>query len=124
MLDTNVIFSAINSPDGVSASLFHMFLNEELEIVYSDDILNEYRAVLSRHFELDDVNAIIEAVRELGVSCTEYVHEREFISPDPTDHIFYDAAMLANSYLVTWNLKHYPKESFILKPPDYLKLYQ
>ena len=124
VLDTNVVFSAIISPDGVSADLFHMFLLEEIELVYSADILQEYRDVLSRHFELDDVNAIIEAIEEIGVSCTEYVYEREFLSPDPTDHIFFDAAMLASSYLVTWNLKHYPKESFILKPPDYLKLHR
>jgi predicted nucleic acid-binding protein len=42
--------------------------------------------------------------------------------PDEDDRVFYDAAKTADAYLITGNSKHYPKESFILTPSEFLKL--
>jgi hypothetical protein len=36
------------------------------------------------------------------------------------DRIFYDTAKHSGSILVTGNLKHYPKEAFILAPTEFL----
>ena len=124
ILDTNVIYSAMFSSNGASARIFEMSINEEVELFYNDSIIDEYREVLERRFNSDDVSAVIEAIKEIGISCTRYVYEREFTSPDSDDRIFYEAAMLANAYLITWNLKHYPNESFILNPKDFLKLFE
>ena len=49
--------------------------------------------------------------------------QQKFTSPDPDDHIFYDASVHGYAYLITRNLRHYPKESFILTPEEFLKLH-
>jgi predicted nucleic acid-binding protein len=38
------------------------------------------------------------------------------------DRIFYDAAVEANAYLITGNIKHFPKESFIITPSQFLAI--
>jgi len=36
------------------------------------------------------------------------------------DRIFYDAAVEAMAYLITGNIRHFPKESFIVTPAQFL----
>jgi len=124
VLDTNVLFSALNSTTGNSAIIFDMFLENKLELIYSDSILREYREILNRYSSrIDALKAekALKAIEFLGVLCSP--HKREFVTPDIDDHIFYDAAMFGYAHLITWNLKHYPKESFILSPDEFLKLH-
>jgi len=53
--------------------------------------------------------------REKGSS-----YDRGF-SSDEDDRIFYDTAKSANAVLVTGNKKHYPDESFIMTPAEFLE---
>jgi hypothetical protein len=47
-----------------------------------------------------------------------------FPMPDETDRTFYDVAKAAGAILATGNTKHYPKESFIVGPAQFLTKYQ
>ena len=40
--------------------------------------------------------------------------------PDEDDCVFYDIAKYAKACLITGNTKHYPVESFILTPMEFL----
>ncbi|MCL2066565.1 MAG: hypothetical protein FWG99_03770 [Treponema sp.] len=43
---------------------------------------------------------------------------------DEDDRIFYDAAVKASAYLVTGNTRHFPSESFVVTPANFLSIYQ
>ena len=54
ILDTNIIVSALLSPQGLSAKILNFVLNGKLTIVYDNIIFAEYVEVLNRNkFELD-----------------------------------------------------------------------
>ena len=41
---------------------------------------------------------------------------------DEDDRAFYDTAKNNDAYLVTGNTRHYPNESFILTPTEFMRL--
>lgn len=123
VLDTNVIVSALLSPSGGPAKIYRMFLAGALDLIISADIFAEYEDVLQRpHLQLPaaDVKTVLAVIREYA----------EMVSPVPStdamadedDRVFYDTAKNAGACLVTGNIKHYPQESFILTPKEFLAL--
>jgi len=123
VLDTNVLVSALLSPSGNPAKIFRMFFTRILTLVYSENILAEYMDVLDRprlRIPADDANVVLRAIRQYG----ERVDPILSTNPmgDENDRIFYDAAKHTNAYLITGNTRHYPKDSFILTPTEFLGL--
>ena len=123
VLDTNILVSALMSPSGNPAKIYKMFFSGALVLVYSESILTEYKDVLYRPYLRifsEDVDMVLDAVRLRG----EYVETipSTFPMADEDDRIFYDAARSGGAYLVTGNTRHYPKETFILTPTEFLKL--
>ena len=41
---------------------------------------------------------------------------------DESDRVFYDVAATCDAYLITGNKKHYPVESFVFTPAEFLEL--
>ena len=125
VLDTNVLYSALMSANGASSRIFDGFLKREYDLYCSDSIFIEYSEVLhedSPPLSAAKINRALKAIKEMGIFCIP--HKREFASIDPDDHMFYDVAMLANAYLITWNVKHYPNESLIKTPNEFLELHK
>ena len=123
VLDTNVIVSALLSPSGSPAKVYSLFINGEHELLYSDSILVEYQDVLSRThlaIDADDASKVIDGIRNHGVCISPEPGTVTLIDED--DRVFYDIAKSSGAYLVTGNLRHYPKESFIVSPREYLDL--
>ena len=123
VLDTNILVSALMSALGNPASIFKMFLNREIVLVYSAEIMQEYENVLYRprlHIDKEDADIVLEAIRQ----CGELITPQVSIEPlnDEDDRPFYDAAKSANAFLVTGNMRHYPASSFVLTPKDFLEL--
>ena len=89
--------------------------------LFNDEILSEYKIVLSRpKFKLSNelVNSIVNEIEEKGL----YVNEKtldEYL-PDPKDRVFYEVVMEErnneDAYLVTGNIKHFPVRPFIVTP--------
>lgn len=45
------------------------------------------------------------------------------VFPDPKDIVFYEVAMSAeDSFLVTGNLKHFPKKPFVVSPAEMMEI--
>jgi len=123
VLDTNVLASALMSPFGNPAKIYKLFLTEEITLVYSEEIIAEYEDVLNRpHLRIpsEDAATVLTAIRQYG----------DMVAPNPStdsmqdenDRVFYDAAKCTNAYLVTGNMRHYPSESFILTPTEFLNI--
>jgi putative PIN family toxin of toxin-antitoxin system len=123
VIDTNVIVSALLSPLGNPAKIHKIFLAGLLTFVYSSDILDEYQDVLSRprlKIPADEIEIVFSAIKQYG-ELTEPLPSTDDMV-DESDRIFYDAAKSAGAYLITGNMRHYPQESFILTPKEFLDL--
>jgi putative PIN family toxin of toxin-antitoxin system len=124
VLDTNVLVSALLSKLGNPAKIYQMFLLGTLEVVVSTDMLVEYRDVLHRprlNIAAVDADEVLAAVRQYGQIIYPVPSTDSMLDED--DRVFYDTAKAAGAYLITGNTKHYPKESFILTPSEFLELW-
>lgn len=123
VIDTNVVVSAFFSKDGTSnpAIIINKVIDREITPLYNEEILSEYREVLSRrefNFLPDKINDIISAFRDYGLNTerTSIVDEQ---FPDPDDLVFYEVKMsVEDSYLVTGNMKHFPHNPKVVTPAE------
>ena len=110
VLDTNVLVSALLTPDGNEALVLTATLGGKFDLVVSPAVLSEYELVLSRPrfgFAAADVRVTLLALRRAG----ELVRPTNPVtaSPDDSDNRFLECAEAGHAdYLVTGNLKHFP----------------
>jgi putative PIN family toxin of toxin-antitoxin system len=111
VIDTNVLVSAMISPDGNEALLV-MALNQGRVTPYvSPEILREYSDVLLRPrfgFRAEDVDALLDLLRRRGNLLDPAPIAG--VSPDPGDDKFIACALAGNAdSLVTGNKRHFPQ---------------
>lgn len=126
VIDTNVVVSALISHDKNAATVQvvkQIFLNK-LVPLYNDEILKEYIDVLHRpKFRLskDEINPLIDTILECGVDSNRVLYND--VLPDEDDRIFYEVSLSKeNSFLVTGNIKHFPKTPFVVTPAQMLEI--
>ena len=127
-IDTNVLVSALlsNREDAATVQVIARMLAGEITPIYSGAILVEYREVLRRKkfgFSPNIVNHLLDAVTKFGLLVEPT--PTGVILPDMKDLPFYEVVIEKRddgAYLVTGNLKHFPKESFILTAREMLDL--
>lgn len=127
VIDTNVLVSAMLKWQSVPGSIMEFALDGIIVPVFNNEIVAEYRAVLSRpKFGLmDDIIAdIITTIEEAGLNVD--AEEIDIDLPDPKDRVFYEVVMEErkdeDAYLVTGNIKHFPDEAFIVTPRQMLDI--
>ncbi len=126
VIDTNVLVSALLTRNHHSATyrILESLLERKIKMLYNDDILKEYKDVLSRskfHLPIEDVNNIINFVVEEGLLSTRKRSKEYF--PDPKDVVFYEVAISReNAYLVTGNEKHFPNKPIVVTPAEMLEI--
>ena len=124
VVDTNVIVSALitknnNSP---TRQVFRAMLNGNIVPLYSKDILEEYKDVLSRkkfHLDLNIIQIVLEGIKQFGIEAVP--GQSNEIFSDKDDLIFYEVVMEKQdegAYLVTGNQKHFPNKRFIVTPAE------
>ena len=123
VIDTNVIISALLSSNLESnpVKVFRAIVQERIVPLYNDEILDEYRCVLSRpkfHLDLPLIETVIKAIITDGLKIDRTpVADIDF--PDPKDIVFYEVALSVEaSYLVTGNIKHFPVKPFVVTPAE------
>ena len=125
VLDTNIIISAAISEEGYPAKIFDAAVNKEIKLYVSEDIISEYKDVLSRdYFKIsrEKVGKMINIVRKLGIMTIPEISA--FYMEDESDRIFYDTAQSVEAWLITGNIKHYPKKDFIITPAYFCRKYK
>ena len=126
VFDTNVIVSALISrrPDTAVVLALETLLAGEVIPLYNDEILREYGEVLHREkFHLPDslIDATLRQIKKDGIASERINSEESF--PDPADVVFYEVALSkADSFLVTGNIRHFPKNPIVVTPAEFLKL--
>lgn len=113
VIDTNIFVSALithNSNASTVKILESMYFQRFIPL-YNDEIIAEYEDVLYRRkFKLseDQIRVVIDFVKENGIDSSRFPYDGDM--PDEDDRVFYEVALSEeDSFLVTGNLKHFPK---------------
>jgi putative PIN family toxin of toxin-antitoxin system len=120
VIDTNVIVSSMLSShdDAAPVRVVEKLFTGEIISLYSAEILDEYYNVLHRDkfpFSEDDINGMLSAIEKYGI-CVDAASCGEIL-PDMKDLPFYEAVLEKrddDAYLITGNIKHFPKKPFIV----------
>lgn len=127
VVDTNVIVSALISKKAESYPLLvmgHVYVGNIIP-VYNDDIIKEYREVLTRekfHLNSQDVDQALKVITDYGLNLnrTPVLNEN---FPDSKDVVFYEVKMSKDdAYLITGNTKHFPKKAFVVTPREMIAI--
>jgi hypothetical protein len=69
------------------------------------------------------IKAVIDTIVTNGVRGERILSDEFF--PDPKDVVFYEVAMSKeDAYLVTGNIKHFPKKPIVVTPAEMLEILQ
>lgn len=127
VIDTNVLVSAMLKWQSVPGNILEFAINGMIIPVLNENIVGEYKAVLSRpKFGLteDIVDDIIGSLENAGFYVDAETIDIEL--PDPKDRVFYEVVMEErkeqDAYLVTGNIKHFPVEPYIVTPRQMLDI--
>ena len=125
VIDTNIFVSALithNSNASTARVLESLFLHRIIPL-YNDDIIKEYDEVLHRaKFKLsnDQICTVIELVKQNGIDSSRFPYAGEM--PDEDDRVFYEVCLSKeDSFLVTGNLKHFPKEPQVITAAEMME---
>lgn len=127
VIDTNVIVSALLSSNLESnpVKVFRAIVQERIVPLYNDEILEEYKSVLSRpkfHLNLSLIETIIKAIITDGLNI-DRTPAADIEFPDPKDIVFYEVALsVEDSYLVTGNIRHFPVKPFVVTPAEMVRI--
>jgi len=127
VIDTNVVISAALKPEGLQRTTFILAITKPARLYVSQPILEEYADVLSRP-ELKIRKGLrrqfLQLIRNRGNLVVP--SRRLEVSSDPDDNRFLECADAARAdYLVTGNLKHFPrfwKKTKIITPREFIGL--
>ena len=128
VIDTNVLVSALLKWDSIPGQVVQQTYAHEIIPVFNDSILQEYEEVLSRekfYFPKETVEFLLSRLKAIGESMTT-VESLVGNFPDPKDVVFFEVAMEKNktddAFLVTGNLKHFPKHPKVVTPAEMLRI--
>lgn len=120
-IDTNVLISAMLKWDSVPGNVLELTFSGTIIPLLNKHIIKEYRNVLNRpkfHLTQDIIECVMGEIERLGLYIDAI--ELDIELPDPKDRVFYEVVMeerkSGNAYLVTGNIKHFPKKPFIVTP--------
>ena len=128
VFDTNVLISSLltKKNDTATAQVIDAIPVGRIIPLYNQEILDEYDEVLHRakfSFREDRITGVLEMIRQFGLA----------VNPAPTggiltdmdDLVFYEVVMEKrsdNAYLITGNIRHYPKREYIVTPAEMMEI--
>lgn len=128
VFDTNVLISSLltKRTDTAIARVMDAISSGDIIPLYNQGILSEYNEVLHREkfsFSEERIQKILLMIRQFGLA----------VNPSPTgeilvdmdDLVFYEIAMEKrddNAYLITGNIRHFPKRNFIVTPSEMIEI--
>ena len=126
VIDTNIFVSALitHNSNASTARVLENLLLHRIIPLYNNDIIKEYDEVLHRaKFKLSEeqISTVIEHVKENGIDSSRFPYAGEM--PDEDDRVFYEVCLTKeDSFLVTGNLKHFPKEPQVITAAEMMEI--
>ena len=127
VIDTNVVVSAALHPKGLPRTILLLAMTKPARFYVSRAILEEYSDVLARpglNIRKGFRQQLLQLIRNRSHAVVPT--RRLEVTSDPDDNIFLECADAARAdYLVTGNLKHFPrfwKATKIITPREFITL--
>lgn len=126
VVDTNVIVSGLitNNSSSPTKGVVDCLTDYVIVPLYCEEILEEYQEVLHRRkFNLPEekIDEILKLIKSDGISTQRKTSKEQL--PDPKDVVFYEVALSKeDSFLVTGNIKHFPKVDFVVTPAEMMAI--
>ena len=126
VIDTNVLVSMLlaKSEESSVIKLIDAVLDGKVIPLFNNEIVAEYTEVLSRpkfKFDKEIRELLVERIVFLGEDADRTAYPESL--PDEDDRVFYEVALSTDgAYLVTGNLKHFPKTSIVVTPAQMLDI--
>ena len=128
VIDTNVLVSGLlgRNPSSPTVGILNHLLTsrEVITPLYCEEIFQEYENVLHRekfNFDRNEVEEVLKRIKDIGISSQRILSKTNF--PDPKDVVFYEVALSKeDSFLVTGNIKHFPKVDFVVTPAEMMTI--
>lgn len=126
VIDTNVIVSAVLSKkhDSATVRVLELLMENKFIPVFNEEIISEYKDVLYRKkfkFPTQKISKVLNKINENGFQVERTKSNEVF--PDPSDAVFYEVALSKEgSFVVTGNLKHFPKSPIVVTPSEILEI--
>jgi len=126
VIDTNVLVSALitSNLEAPTRLVYDRIDCGDIIPLYNDEIIAEYKEVLSRpkfKLSVDTINALIALVVDRGISSDRFAYSEEMI--DEKDRVFYEVSLsVEDSFLVTGNLKHFPSTPQVVTPHQVIEI--
>lgn len=128
IIDTNIIVSVLLTKNSESSTykVLELVFNKTIKPFISPKIFSEYKEVLSREKFALNQKLVIEFLNEykkLSKMINTISSDIKLI--DEKDRPFYDLFISQNNntFLITGNIKHFPKNDYILTAKDFLNLF-
>jgi len=125
VLDTNILVSALWTPAGNASAIVNLIFTDKMVPCFDNHIINEYRSVLHRprlSYSQGQVDKLLKEIIDRGYSVTVTPSVVEM--PDESDRKFYDTAVFCSAFLITGNIKHFPKDPLIITPSGFLEKFK
>ncbi len=126
-IDTNVLVSALLNAESIPGKVVQEALAGNIIPLYNDEIFREYNEVLRRikfRFKREIIELTVDAIIKRGFAVD--AGPIEDVLPDPKDVVFYAVTLEQkkqdDAYLVTGNIKHFPKVNFVVTPREMLDI--
>lgn len=126
VIDTNVFVSAYLTHNLSSATfkVVNRLLEGKIKILYNEEIMDEYKEVLARkHFQITEkeLHTLFDFIYNNGIFAESSPYLGIF--SDESDRKFYEVSLSKDgSFLVTGNLKHFPKTPQVVTPAEMLQI--
>jgi putative PIN family toxin of toxin-antitoxin system len=126
VIDTNVLVSSLltNNLHSSTILVIEALLSRKIKPLYNSEVLAEYEDVLRRkkfNFADEDIKFLLDLFKKEGIDSNR-VNSNELF-PDPDDAVFYEVALSKeDAFVVTGNLKHFPKSPIVVTPAEILKI--
>ena len=127
VIDTNVLVSALLPSQKVSnpTMVLREVFKGRITPVFNEEILDEYKEVLSRekfHIHQARIDTVVNHIKNTGLEL-ERTKSWEGVFPDPKDIVFYEVTLSKDdAYLVTGNIKHFPQKPFVVIPAEMVEI--
>ncbi len=126
VIDTNVLVSALLTGNELSPTkrVLRLLTSRNVTPLINDMIIAEYKDVLHRSkfpFKPEDVDTLISFISGIGIDTKRTPFPESM--PDESDRVFFEITLsVEDSFLVTGNLKHYPKKPQVVTPAEFLDI--
>jgi putative PIN family toxin of toxin-antitoxin system len=131
-LDTNVLISAILSPQNIPARIIELLWQQVFAVVVTEDILSEYATALryekvTRRHKLSD-EGLLRYLQDLRSATIMVVPTKQLkVAPDPKDDKFFECALAGSAHFIISGDRHLHavkqyQDVVVLSPAQFLTM--